>query len=54
LRQYDLRRHALALGWAPEQIVVIDNGQSDASAVGREGFQSLATEVSIGYAGIGT
>lgn len=54
LRQYDLRRQALALGWAPEQIVVIDNdlGQSGASAVGREGFQRLVTEVSMGQAGI--
>ncbi len=53
-RQYDLRRQALALGWAPEQIVVIDNdlGQSGASAVGREGFQRLVTEVSMGHAGI--
>jgi DNA invertase Pin-like site-specific DNA recombinase len=54
LRQYDLRRQALALGWAAEQIVVIDNdlGQSGASAVGREGFQRLVTEVSMGHAGI--
>ncbi|HUZ96974.1 MAG TPA: recombinase family protein [Edaphobacter sp.] len=54
MRQYDLRQHALALGWAPEQIVVIDNdlGQSGASAVGREGFQHLVTEVSMGHAGI--
>jgi hypothetical protein len=53
-RQYDLRQHALALGWPPEQIVVIDNdlGQSGASAVGREGFQRLVTEVSMGHAGI--
>ncbi len=53
-RQYDLRQHALALGWVPEQIVVIDNdlGQSGASAVGREGFQRLVTEVSMGQAGI--
>lgn len=53
-RQYDLRQQALALGWVPEQIVVIDNdlGQSGASAVGREGFQRLVTEVSMGHAGI--
>jgi DNA invertase Pin-like site-specific DNA recombinase len=53
-RQYDLRQHALALGWASEQIVVIDNdlGQSGASTVGREGFQRLVTEVSMGHAGI--
>jgi len=54
LRQYDLRQQALALGWAAEQIVVIDNdlGQSGASAVGREGFQRLVTEVGMGHAGI--
>ena len=34
-RQYDLRQRAIALGWRPEQIVVIDSdlGQSGASAV---------------------
>jgi DNA invertase Pin-like site-specific DNA recombinase len=54
LRQYDLRQHALALGWPVEQIVVIDSdlGQSGASAVDREGFQRLVTEVSMGHAGI--
>lgn len=53
-RQYDLRERALALGWAPEQIVVIDDdlGQSGASAVGREGFQRLVAEVGMGHAGI--
>jgi DNA invertase Pin-like site-specific DNA recombinase len=53
-RQYDLRRQALALGWATEQIVVIDNdlGQSGASAVGREGFQRLVAEVGMGHAGM--
>ena len=42
-RQYALRQRAIALGWAAEQIVVIDNdlGQSGASAVDREGFQKL-------------
>ena len=53
-RQYGLRQHAVALGWPVERIVVIDSdlGQSGASAVDREGFQKLVTEVSLGKAGI--
>jgi DNA invertase Pin-like site-specific DNA recombinase len=53
-RQYGLRDRALALGWPLEQIVVIDcdQGQSGSSAVGREGFQRLVTEVSMNRAGI--
>jgi hypothetical protein len=53
-RQYGLRQHAIALGWPAERITVIDNdlGQSGASAVGREGFQKLVTEVGLGKAGI--
>jgi len=53
-RQYALRRRALALGWPEERIMVIDHdqGQSGASAVDREGFQRLVTEVGMGKAGI--
>jgi DNA invertase Pin-like site-specific DNA recombinase len=53
-RQYDLRRRATGLGWRVDQVVVIDSdlGQSGASAVDREGFQRLVTEVSLGRAGI--
>jgi DNA invertase Pin-like site-specific DNA recombinase len=53
-RQYDLRGRAVALGWAPEQVIVIDTdqGQSGASAVDRDGFQHLVAEVSMGRAGI--
>jgi DNA invertase Pin-like site-specific DNA recombinase len=53
-RQYDLRQRAIALGWPLERIIVIDSdlGQSGASAVDREGFQRLVTEVSMGRAGI--
>ncbi len=42
-RQYDLRSRAVALGWAAEEVVVIDvdQGQSGASAADREGFQRL-------------
>ena len=52
-RQYALRRRAVALGWAAEQVVVIDSdlGQSGA-ATDREGFQKVVTEVGMGRAGI--
>jgi DNA invertase Pin-like site-specific DNA recombinase len=54
IRQYDLRGRAVALGWASDQITVIDidQGQSGASAADREGFQQLVAEVSLGRAGI--
>jgi DNA invertase Pin-like site-specific DNA recombinase len=53
-RQYALRARATALGWADEQVVVIDSdqGESGASAAWREGFQRLVTEVGMGRAGI--
>jgi DNA invertase Pin-like site-specific DNA recombinase len=52
-RQYDLVQRALDLGWDQENIVVIDQDQgcSGASAVGRDGFQSLVAEVGLGHAG---
>ena len=54
IRQYDLRGKATSLGWAADQITVIDidQGQSGASAADREGFQQLVAEVSLGRAGI--
>lgn len=54
LRQHDLRGRATALGWAAEQITVIDidQGHSGASTADREGFQQLVAEVSLGRAGI--
>jgi DNA invertase Pin-like site-specific DNA recombinase len=54
IRQYDLRGKAIALGWAADQITVIDidQGRSGASAADREGFQHLVAEVSLGRAGI--
>jgi DNA invertase Pin-like site-specific DNA recombinase len=53
-RQYALQERAVALGWPRDRIVVIDTdlGQSGASAVDREGFQRLVTEVGMGRAGI--
>ena len=53
-RQYALRERAMALGWRLDQVIVIDSdlGQSGASAVDREGFQRLVSEVGMGRAGI--
>jgi DNA invertase Pin-like site-specific DNA recombinase len=53
-RQYSLRQRAIALGWAADQVVVIDcdQGHSGASAADREGFQRLVAEVGMGRAGI--
>jgi DNA invertase Pin-like site-specific DNA recombinase len=44
----------VALGWPIERIHVIDTdlGRSGAEAAGREGFQSLVTEVALGQAGL--
>ena len=52
-RQYDLVQRALDLGWAKEQIVVVDQdqGRSGASAEGRDGFQHLFGEVGMSHAG---
>ncbi|MGW2937745.1 recombinase family protein [Streptomyces sp. NPDC001156] len=53
-RQYALRGRAIALGWGEGQITVIDTdqGQSGATAAGRDGFKLLVSEVSLGRAGI--
>src|SRR5258707_27993 len=55
IRQYDLRGKAVSLGWAADQVTVIDidQGHSGASAAGRGGFQQLVSEVSLGGAGLG-
>jgi DNA invertase Pin-like site-specific DNA recombinase len=52
-RQYALRGRAIALGWRDEQIIVVDNDQSEsgASAAWREGFQRLVSDVGMGGAG---
>src|SRR2546421_11775531 len=54
-RQYALRERALALGWADERIVVIDQdlGHSGASTADRLGFQRLVAEVGLGEVGPG-
>ena len=53
-RQYALQERAIALGWPPERVRVIDDdqGQSGASATARVGFQGLVAEVGLGRVGI--
>jgi DNA invertase Pin-like site-specific DNA recombinase len=53
-RQYALRERAVALGWALEKVIIVDDdlGKSGATATYRDGFQRLSAEVSMGYAGI--
>ena len=54
-RQYALRERALAQGWPPERIHVIDCdlGKSAAApTTERDGFQQLVSEVALGKAGL--
>ncbi len=52
-RQYDLRERALALGWLPEQIVIVDSDQGQSGATAdRVGFQNMVAEVSMGRVGL--
>ena len=52
-RQYGLRERAVALGWRPDQVVVVDSdlGQSGADA-DRAGFQRLVAAVGMGEVGV--
>jgi DNA invertase Pin-like site-specific DNA recombinase len=53
-RQYALRDRAIAAGWPTERIHVIDCdlGKSGSSAITRDGFQELVSEVALAKAGI--
>ena len=53
-RQYALQERAVALGWELGRVRTIDNdlGLSGASAIDREGFKMLVSEVGLGRAGI--
>jgi DNA invertase Pin-like site-specific DNA recombinase len=52
-RQYALKQQGVALGWAPDRVVVIDSDLGESGAdKDREGFQHLVTAVSLGQAGI--
>jgi DNA invertase Pin-like site-specific DNA recombinase len=52
--QYDLRRRAVALGWPPDRVLVIDDdqGRSGQTAEGRIGFQRVLAEVGLDHVGI--
>lgn len=52
--QYDLRRRAIALGWASDRVIVIDEdqGHSGQTAEGRLGFQRLLAEIGLDHVGI--
>jgi DNA invertase Pin-like site-specific DNA recombinase len=52
--QYDLRSHALALGWPADRVIVIDEdqGRSGKTAAGRPGFQRLLAEVGLDHVGL--
>jgi DNA invertase Pin-like site-specific DNA recombinase len=53
-RQYGFQDQAIALGWHPDQVVVIDDdlGQSGAEAADRAGFQRLVADVGLKQVGI--
>ena len=53
-RQYALRDRAIASGWPAERIHVIDCdlGKSGSTAIARDGFQELVSEVALAKAGI--
>jgi DNA invertase Pin-like site-specific DNA recombinase len=53
-RQYDLCERAVALGWAREQVRVIDTDLGISGSVHgqRDGFESLVAEVALGQIGI--
>ena len=53
-RQYELADRAMTLGWAPRQVVIVDDdlGRSGAEATAREGFKALVADVGLGKVGI--
>lgn len=53
-RQYALKERLIAMGWDEDMVEVIDSdlGQSGSESDGRDGFQHLVSEVSLGRAGI--
>ena len=53
-RQYQLQARAIALGWSPTRVEIIDEdqGRSGSTAAHRTGFQRLVSEVGLGRVGI--
>jgi DNA invertase Pin-like site-specific DNA recombinase len=52
-RQYELATKAQALGWAPQQVVIVDDdlGRSGADSTARAGFKGLVADVGLGKVG---
>jgi len=53
-RQYQLQARAIALGWSPSRVEIIDEdqGRTGSTAAHRTGFQRLVSEVGLGRVGI--
>ena len=53
-RQYALVERAIAWGWSPDRVIVIDEdqGQSGQSIATRLGFQRMLAEVSLDHVGL--
>jgi DNA invertase Pin-like site-specific DNA recombinase len=53
-RQYQLQARAIALGWSPTHVEIIDEdqGRSGSTAAHRTGFQRLVSDVGLGRVGI--
>ena len=53
-RQYALVERAVAMGWARDRVIVMDDdqGQSGPSMVTRLGFQRVLAEVSLDHGGL--
>ena len=53
-RQYALVERAYELGWAKEQVIVVDEdlGLSGSGSVKRTGFARMTAEVALGHVGI--
>jgi len=53
-RQYQLQARAIALGWSPSRVEIIDEdqGRTGSTAAHRTGFQRLVSEVGLGHVGI--
>lgn len=53
-RQYQLADRAVALGWRPDRVLVIDDdlGLSGRTAADRAGFQRLLAEVGLDHVGL--
>lgn len=52
--QYALQQRALALGWRPDQIEILDAdlGSSAASTQFRDGFKEMVAQITLGQVGV--